>query len=163
MRALTFMRVTPPPSSALDAPDIDVTPIMNMFIILVPFLMSMAVFTHLAIVDFGLPPNVGAGLDQGDGKPRLKLTVVVAAGYLALTHGENMLDSLPAANGTYNLDSLSSRLKVRRAEIDIKDEAVVAVQDKIRFQDVVRVMDRCKASGFAKVGLSAAPEAAPTL
>ena len=35
--------------------EIDVTPVMNMFIILIPFLVSMAVFTHLATHALSLP------------------------------------------------------------------------------------------------------------
>ena len=33
---------------AAEVADLDVTPVMNMFIILIPFLVSMAAFTHLA-------------------------------------------------------------------------------------------------------------------
>ena len=65
---------TPPPSDAEEDTEVDVAPVMNMFIILVTFLISMAVFTHMAILEFSLPPNVGTGLDQSQGKPKLKLT-----------------------------------------------------------------------------------------
>jgi hypothetical protein len=60
---LALFKETTPPSASFDENDIDITPMMNMFIILVTFLVSMAVFTHVAILDFSLPPNVGAGLD----------------------------------------------------------------------------------------------------
>ena len=35
--------------------DVDVTPVMNVFVILIPFLLLMAVFTKIAIIDFSLP------------------------------------------------------------------------------------------------------------
>lgn len=142
---------------------IDVTPVMNMFIILIPFLVSMAVFTHVAIIDFSLPPNVGSGLDDSQGKPKLKLTVVVAADYVAITRGADMLDSVGNRDGAYRLDSLRLLLPARRQAADIQDEAVVAVQDRIRFKHVVDVMDICRESGFDKVGLSSAPEAVATV
>ncbi len=159
MKPLSFTKRTQSPSEvAGETVDVDVTPVMNMFIILIPFLVSMAVFTHVSIVEFGLPPNVGTGLDSGDGKPKLKITVVVAQRYLGITYGENMLDSIPRAPAGYQLDTLAARLVQRRASADIKDEVIVAVRDPVRFKHVIAVMDRCRESGFAKVGLSSAPE-----
>ena len=161
---LTFSKRNPSPSEvASETIDIDVTPVMNMFIILIPFLVSLAVFTHLTIIDFSLPPNVGMGLDASEGKPKLKITVVVTAGYFAITHGDAMLDSIPVQNGEYDYTLLSKQLAVRRMEVDIKDEVIVAVQDAIRFKHVVKAMDRCRDAGFEKVGLSSAPEETESL
>lgn len=161
---LTFSKRNPAPSEvASETIDIDVTPVMNMFIILIPFLVSVAVFTHLTIIEFSLPPNVGMGLDISEGKPKLKMTVVVISDYLAITHGDAMLDSIPSISGGYDYASLSKQLSTRRMEIDIKDEVIVAVRDAIRFKYVVKVMDRCRDAGFEKVGLSSAPEETESL
>ncbi len=43
---------------------IDVTPVMNMFVILIPFLISMAVFTQLGTHRFFLPGNDGSDIAQ---------------------------------------------------------------------------------------------------
>ena len=134
-----------PPSEVVDTPDLDVTPIMNMFIILIPFLVSMAVFTHLSILEFNLPPNAGTGLDNSSGKPNLKITVVVADDHLAITHGENMLDSLSAKNHTYDFDAFKAVLARHRKNAAIQDEAVVAVRDNVKFKHVVHIMDQCRA------------------
>ncbi len=156
---LTFSKRSKTPSEAAsEVIDIDVTPIMNMFVILIPFLVSMAVFTQLTIIEFSLPPNVGAGLDTSKGKPKLKITVVVTGGYLAITHGEKMLDSIPLVSHDYNYDAFYDKLSVRRQEVEIKNEVIVAVQDPIHFKYVVRIMDRCRDAGFEKVGLSSAPD-----
>lgn len=161
---LTFSKRSKTPSeSAAEVIDIDVTPVMNMFIILIPFLVSMAVFTHLSIIEFSLPPNVGTGLDTSQGKPKLKITVVVTADYLAITHGEKMLDSIPLVNNEYDYSTFYTTLATRRTESDIRDEVVVAVQDPIRFEYVVKIMDRCRDAGFTKVGLSSAPESVEQL
>ena len=161
---LAFSKRNPAPSEvASETIDIDVTPVMNMFIILIPFLVSVAVFTHLTIIEFSLPPNVGMGLDTSEGKPKLKMTVVVTSGYLAITHGDAMLDSIPVVNGEYDYTLLSQKLSIHRKEIDIKNEVIVAVRDAIRFKYVVKVMDRCRDAGFEKVGLSSAPEETESL
>ena len=157
--SLTFSKRTKTPSEFVaEVIDIDVTPVMNMFIILIPFLVSMAVFTHLTLIEFSLPPNVGTGLDTSKGQPKLKITIVVTADYLGITHGEKMLDSIPLVNDEYDYNTFYTTLSLRRKESDIKDEVVVAVQDGIRFKYVVKIMDRCRDAGFEKVGLSSAPE-----
>jgi biopolymer transport protein ExbD len=151
-------RCRTPSDAASEVIDIDVTPVMNMFIILIPFLVSMAVFTHLAILDFSLPPNVGTDLDSSQGKPKLKITVVVSRDYCAITLGDTMLDSIARTGDDFDYALLFTQLKTRRETTEIKNEIVVAVQDAIAFQKVVKVMDRCREAGFDKVGLSSAPE-----
>lgn len=143
------------PSDVAETPDIDVTPVMNMFVILIPFLVSMAVFTQLSILELSLPPNVGKGLNDSRGKPKLKLTVVLTPHYVAITHGASMLDSLPRAGGE-EYDLLRERLTVRREEVEIRDEVIVAVGDEVPMGEVVRVMDRCREAGFDRTALSSA-------
>jgi biopolymer transport protein ExbD len=159
MMSLKFRKRLRTPSEAASALfDIDVTPMMNVLIILIPYLISMAVFTHLAMIDFSLPPNVGTGLDAAGGNPVLKLTVVVTPGYVNLTRGETVLDSIPAVNGQYPYDTLRQKIATQRAAVEVKDEVVVASRDGIRCKNLVRIMDCCREAGFSRLGLSSATE-----
>ena len=144
------------PSLSVESQDLDVTPIMSMFIVLIPFLVSMAILTHLTIVEFSLPPNVGTGSGQSSEKPKVKLTVVITPQYLAITQGDQLLDSIPVTNDNYNWENLSEQLIKRKAAADIQDEVIVAVRDNVRFKFVVSTMDRCREAGFEKIGLSSA-------
>jgi biopolymer transport protein ExbD len=136
--------------------EIDIAPVMNMFIILVTFLISMVVFTHVAILEFSVPPNVSARLDQSKGKPKLRLTVRIGMDYAGIVLGEKLLDSLPVDKGILPLAELAEKLRSRRGETAVQDEIIVASRDEINFQKVIRVMDICREAGFAKVGLSSA-------
>ncbi|MDG5813658.1 biopolymer transporter ExbD [Chitinispirillales bacterium ANBcel5] len=146
------------PSEAADVADVDVTPVMNMFIILIPFLVSMAVFTQLSIHSFSVPPNVSEALQQTDEKPKLRLTVVLAEQYLALTVGDTMLDSIGVQPDKSHFQVLRESLLTNRSGLDIKDEVVVAVRDAIRFQAIVKTMDLCREAGFSQIGVSSATE-----
>ena len=153
------MKTSRAPSEAAEGEiDLDTTPIMNVLIILIPFLASVAVYINLSVIDLSLPPNVGAGMAGSSEKPKLKLTVLLTGDYFLITHGENLLDSIPMVQGAYDYGKLKDRLALRRADADIKDEVVVAVDNPILFKFVVDVMDICRGSGFAKVGLAGAPE-----
>lgn len=147
------------PSDTVDSPELDVTPIMNMFIILIPFLVSMAVFTHLSVLHFSLPPNAGSDLSDSTSKPKLKITVVIAENHLAITHGEMLLDSISCIDDTYDIAALTSHLRVHREQgTYLNDEVIVAVRNRISFNNVVKVMDVCRMVGFTRIGLSNATE-----
>ena len=153
---LSFLRKVGPLSEDAEDNEIDIAPVMNMFIILVTFLISMVVFTHVAILEFSVPPNVNAGLDRSKGNPKLRLTVRIGTDYSGIVLGEKLLDSLPVEGGNLPFARLAESLRLRRSETDIQDEIIVASRDEINFQQVVRVMDICRDAGFTKVGLSSA-------
>ncbi len=158
MKLLSLTKTNKKPSEGIDNLEIDVTPVMNMFVILIPFLVSMAVFTHLSIIKLNLPPNVGLGLNNKTGKPKLKITVVVASDHILITHGDKILDSIPNENNEYNYSSFLEKLVAHRQDIDLKKEAIIAVKDVVKFKYVVTIMDQCRGAGFEKVGLSHATE-----
>jgi biopolymer transport protein ExbD len=160
MKTLSLFTKSFVPSDSIEPEiDLDVKPMMNVLIILIPFLVSVAEYTRLAIIDMSLPPNVtsvgGAGAGE---KPRLKLTVVVTPAYFCVTLGETMLDSLARKGQEYPYDSLAGRLSERRLTADVKDEVIIAPRDGIAFKYVVRVMDACRKTGFDKISLASATE-----
>jgi len=145
------------PSDTMDENEIDIAPVMNMFIILVTFLVSMAVFTHMAILEFTLPPNVGTNLDLSKGKPKVKITIRLGSDYCGIVMGEKLLDSLPVTDtANYPFSALRTQLALRRKEATIQDEVVIAPLDAIAFKQVVKVMDIARETGFERVGLSSA-------
>ncbi|NLD91788.1 MAG: biopolymer transporter ExbD [Fibrobacter sp.] len=139
-----------------EAVDVDVTPMMNVLMILLPVLISMAVFTKVAMIQFSVPPNVGTHLNSDNGKPKLKMTVVIAKEFYAITYGEKILDSIVSNVNAETI--LSGRIASHKSSFDIQNEAVVAVKDNVDFQRMVRVMDICRENGFEKIGVSGAPE-----
>jgi biopolymer transport protein ExbD len=149
-------------SEPADDNEIDIAPVMNMFIILVTFLISMVVFTHVAVLEFSVPPNVTSGLDLSKGKPKIRLTLRIGTDYAGIVLGDKLLDSLPVDRAGLPLEKITELLRLRRNETAIQDEIIVASRDEIIFQQLVQVMDACRNAGFAKVGLSSAtvnPEA----
>lgn len=149
-------RFTTPSEIVEEILDIDITPVMNMFIILIPFLVSMAVFTHHAIVDFTLPSNAVSANNDNKGELKLKITVVAHEKHLLITLGEKVLDSISVVNGDYDQIKLLKQLKSHRLKHNVQEDVVVAVKDKVLFKRVVNIMDDCKSAGFVRVGLSTA-------
>lgn len=155
---LSFFRISSLPSEQYQEVNLNITPVMNMFIILIPFLVSMAVFTHLAVIEFSLPPDVSNVNVENDNKPVPKLTIRIGNDFLGIIIGENLLDSIPVVNGIFPFDSLKSKLALRKGELNYDGEVIVASADQIKFKEVVKVMDICKEIGLKKIGLSSASE-----
>ncbi len=140
------------PSRAAGAPDVDVTPIMNMFVILIPFLVSMAVFTHLAVLRFSLPGDGAAG---GEKSPRLPLTVAMTLEELAVTHGERILSRHARTEDGHAFAQLGDALQALRGSAGtIADTIVIAVDDGLLFDEIVQCMDACREAGFVHVRLA---------
>lgn len=176
MKLLSIQRKSLVPSAGIEGEiDIDVKPMMNVLLILIPFLVSVSVYTRLALLDMSLPPNVtGVASAASSAKPSLKLTVVIAPNFVAITYGASALDSLERTADSLRIGTLKKRttqqttdyayndllnkLKERRASVAIKDEVIVAPYDGIAFQYVVNVMDICKKAGFVKVSLASAAQ-----
>jgi biopolymer transport protein ExbD len=123
-------------------------------------LVSVAVYTNLAVIDMNLPPDVTAIAKNSlpSEKPKVKLTVVISQDYCAITLADKMLDSISCKKGEYPLDSLTLLLKNHRQSLEIKDEVIVASGDPILFKYIVRVMDACKKAGFEKINLASATQ-----
>jgi biopolymer transport protein ExbD len=156
MAKLAFVNHKGPSEAAGDI-ELDLTPMMSMFLILLPFLVSMAVLTHLTVLEFSLPPNVNTGAaGAGTEKPHLKLTLVMTPEYLLATYGERLLDSIPLSGNQNDFGNIGGLLTGYKKELNLENELVVASNDRVRLKNVVALMDRCKAAGFEKIGLSTA-------
>lgn len=132
--------------------DVDVTPVMNVFIILVPFLVSMAVFTQVATQSFTLPASDGPG--EAIAADALPVTVVLRVDGVQVARGDRELATLPV-----DQSGLEAVLADERARGG-RDQVVVAVDDAVACDAVVRCLDACRAAGFADVGLADAVPAA---
>jgi len=136
--------------------DVDIKPMMNIFIILIPFLVSMAVFSHIAVQKFYLPPNA-ANSDQS-GKVELKSTIVLDTNFILITLGADIIDSIPIAE--FDSERVINSLIQAREIAEDKEKAVVSARDAVKFDWVVKMMDLAKNAGFEQTGLSSAPNSA---
>ncbi len=127
--------------------ELDMTPIMNVMVILIPILVSMAVFTSYATLQFSLPPNAGVGAG-GPSREDLRLTLVVDNQQVKATLGDKVLAQMQG------MEQVQETLPTLRSKLNRSEEAVIAFEDGVDFERVVDVMDACRASGFTKLALA---------
>ncbi len=135
--------------------DLDVTPVMNLFMVLIPFLVSMAVFTHLAVIDFSLPPSQTEGGEVTEEKTKeLDISIVVTANGFRIVGTGNKLDLVPVKNGHYQFEQLRALLKAIKFQYPSQKSVVLVLEEGVLYEDIVKFMDICRESQFPDIGLS---------
>jgi biopolymer transport protein ExbD len=149
-------------------------PMIDIFSVLVTFLLMTAVFSRIAIIQLDLP-SAAAGPPS---TPTFRLEVIVRKSGLELTNGREIIAALPVQNGAYDMPRLSAaaaELKSRHPEVDaasvlmaadVEYDYLVQVMDAIRSTDAAtaasagfagQVNDRGRVSLFPKVAVGDAP------
>jgi biopolymer transport protein ExbD len=133
--------------------DLDITPMMNIFMILIPFLVSMAVFTQIAVVEFSLPPAQVPG--EGDEQNKeLDISIVVTANGFQIVGTGRKLDLIPKTQGEYQFTELRALLKAIKFQYPSQKSVVIVFDGEILYDDIIKFMDICRESQFPDIGLS---------
>ncbi|MFP4415827.1 MAG: ExbD/TolR family protein [Chitinispirillaceae bacterium] len=140
-------------SKEIEAFDLDVTPVMNLFMVLIPFLVSMAVFTHLAVIDFSLPPSQTES-DVNRESKELDISIVVTSSGFRIVGTGKKLDLVPRIKGKYQFEQLRILLKAVKFEYPSQKSVVLVLDANVLYDDIIKFMDVCRESQFPDIGLS---------
>ncbi len=140
-------------SKEVETFDLDVTPVMNLFMVLIPFLVSMAVFTHLAVVDFSLPPSQSESGTEKESK-ELDISIVVTSSGFRIVGTGKKLDLVPRIKGKYQFQQLRILLKAIKFEYPSQKSVVLVLDGNVLYDDIIKFMDICRESQFPDIGLS---------
>src|SRR6188474_1253869 len=77
-------------------------PMIDIFTVLVTFLLMTAVFSRITIVELDLPSAQSTTVSA----PRFRLEVIVRKEGFELTNGTNLIATIPKAEGAYDLKTL---------------------------------------------------------
>jgi biopolymer transport protein ExbD len=134
--------------------DLDVTPYMNLFMVLIPFLVSMAVFTQLSVVDFSLPPSQTEGGEGTEENKELDISIVITSEGFRIVGTGKKLDLVQKVHGQYQFEQLRVLLKAIKFQYPSQKSVVLVMESDILYDDIIRFMDICRESQFPDIGLS---------
>lgn len=121
-----------------EAAELNITAFMNLMVVLVPFLLVMAVFSRMAILELSLPQASAAASEE----PPLQLEVVVRQDRLVVSdHAGGLRRELPNRDGDYDLESLSALLQQLKARAPDTVTATLLLEPDLIYEQLVRVMD----------------------
>ena len=137
--------------------DLDMTPMMNMLIILISFLVTMVVFTHLAVIKFTLPSSeAGSGGASADSAAQadVDITLVVSeSGFQIVGEGKKR-DPIPRGAAGFDFKRLGDSMRGLREEYPAAQSVVMLIDTSILYQDIVTAMDVCRDHRFPNILLS---------
>lgn len=153
------------------AADLDVTPFMNLMIVLVPVLLLSMVFTHTTVIDLNFPTGDGAA--AAFDPDAVHLEVVVRNDTLQVADGRGgVIKTLPKVDGRYDFAELSLVMQELKRRMPEKKDITVLLQEDTDYQTLVTIMDTVRsyptvqnlavvqAELFPVISLGDSPEAA---
>lgn len=127
--------------------ELDVTPFMNLMIVLVPVLLLSLVFTHTAVIELDFPAGGAAGEIDPDA---VHLEVHITADALIVADGRAVIRAIPAlASGAPDYEQLAAVLREVKRRVPDKRDATLLLAADVDYQTLVFVMDRVR--GYATV------------
>lgn len=131
---------------------LEVTAFINVIVVLVPFLLSTAVFSRLAVLELSLPAKSSPGVEQLK-VDDLKLEIVIRAD--ALEVGDRIGGLIERVGSTpqgYDLTALSVLMQRIKEKYPNTKAASVLAQPNTSYDVLVQVMDAVREAKPANAG-----------
>jgi biopolymer transport protein ExbD len=121
--------------------ELEVTAFINLIVVLVPFLLSTAVFTKLSVLEMALPAAAAPGLAQLKAED-LQLEVVLRAD--ATEVGDRiggLIGRIPAVDSHPDVKALTALLLNVKSRFPDETEVSVLAEPATPYEHIVQVMD----------------------
>lgn len=123
-----------------DAADLDVTPFMNLMIVLVPVLLLSMVFTHTTVIDLNFPSGDSANATFDP--EQVHLEVVIRDQVIEVADGRGgIIKSIPLLESGHDFAQLSLVMQEVKRRMPDKRDVTVLLLDDTSYQTLVTVMD----------------------
>jgi len=137
-------------------------PIMNLFIVIIPMLMTIMVSVHISMVGINLSSSRGGGGEQPEDKePPKKITLALIPDRFEIqVEGQKEIieipvipvDSISADAGVkYDFITLDKKISELKKEIENQNTIVVLPYSGVKFDILLRAIDICKDNGFPNI------------
>ena len=112
-------------------------PMIDIFTVLVTFLLMTAVFSRIAIMQIDLPSSAAPKPTE----PTFRLEIIVRQDGFELSDGRQSIGTIPKANGAYDLNALTGGVLAVKREHPTSEDASVLSEPKVPYDELVQVMD----------------------
>ena len=139
--------------SSEEEPDVNMIPIMNMFMVLIPFLLMSASFFHIKAINTSLPVHADTPPNTAPLKEKVKITVVLeikedqlristlsdTPNDLAESDRQMVIPREPGSD--ISAAVLAAHLKKLKAGFPDSDTMILIPDDNISYREIIRTMD----------------------
>jgi biopolymer transport protein ExbD len=140
--------------TAEDPVELNMVPIMNLFLAMIPFLLSCAAFFQAAVINASVPALSEGGEPPSDQEPekelkKITLNVQIAKdGFVLSAQGDQPAEELksiatkiPKQDGEYNFDKLAEKAKDLHDKYSKSDTVVLLPDKDVLYDTLVKTMD----------------------
>jgi biopolymer transport protein ExbD len=145
---------------AADEPD--VTPFMNLMIVLVPVLLLSMTLTHTRVIDLELPWGAAAETLLDADSVRLEV-VVNGAGFVVRDGRGEVIREIPRAGDAWDYHTLSLVMQELKRRLPEKRDVALLVTAEVSYQTLVSVMDTVRARPLTVTGAPEPTELFPVI
>jgi len=128
---------------------LNLTPMMDVFTVLVVFLLITAVFTSITIMELSVPTSAGGSAAT---RPNFAIEVIVRKAGLEIANGSSVEAVIPKKDDKYDLEKLSELLRSLKAQYPAKEDATVLMEPKVEYDYLVQVMDTVRGAEIRSAG-----------
>jgi biopolymer transport protein ExbD len=134
--------------------ELNITPVMNVFLILIPFMLLTAVFVQIAVQEFSLPSTDTPASDPSQQKKAvLTILAINENGFELKTQGAKY-PLILNKDEEFDFQTLVERLQEVKQLHQETEDIVIAPQASIKYDTIIKVMDRCRENGFSNISIS---------
>jgi biopolymer transport protein ExbD len=125
-----------------EAPELNITAFMNLMVVLVPFLLISAVFSHLSILELNLPPDTKQQ-SQNQNKPKVRnFELIVRKDSLTVSDTlGGAIKQFNNVNGKPDFKGVSELLKSLKSRFPDKKNITILLEPNIEYEQLVQAMD----------------------
>ena len=135
--------------------ELNLTAVMNVFLILIPFLLLTAVFVRIAILELSMP-----NLNKRSAESTIQTQTVILNFLIINKDGFEVkspdlkFKKLDQIADTYNWEDLKTQLNEIKQKHPSSGEIFIQPDDAITYDIIIQAMDHCRDSGFPNISIS---------
>lgn len=148
----------------LEAPELNITAFLNLMVILVPFLLITAVFSHMTILELNLPPQTKQNPQQNKPKKDRNFELIIRKNKIVVsdTLGGPIKTFRRTADG-FDMKDISKLLMKIKAKYPKKKNITILLEPKVPYEVLVQAMDASRVVNVVEVGSVVQKELFPVI
>ncbi len=143
--------------------DINITAFLNLMVILVPFLLITAVFSHMTILELNLPPNQ-QNPNNPDQKKERNFELIIRSNEIVVSDTlGGPIRSFSKVDGKYDMKAVTDLLAKIKAQFPEKQNITILLEPKIPYEVLVEAMDASRVIDVVEAGSVVQKELFPVI
>jgi len=143
--------------------DINITAFLNLMVILVPFLLITAVFSHMTILELNLPPNQQAP-DNPEQQKERNFELIIRSDEIVVSDTlGGPIRSFAKEAGKYDMKAVTDLLVRIKAQFPEKQNITILLEPKVPYEILVEAMDASRVVEVVEAGSVVQKELFPVI